>query len=237
MEYNIYCDESCHLEHDGINDMSIGAIWVSKANVPEINSRIREIKMKNKFNVKSEAKWTKVCKKHLQLYLDLVDLFFDISELKFRCLLIPDKSALDHERFNQTHDDWYYKMYFEMLSYIFDNSNEYNTYIDIKDTNSYRKAQKLKEVCSNSMYDFSQSVIQRLQPVRSDEIQIMQLVDLLIGAVGYQNRVFPNGTTRSQAKIDIIELIKKRSNYLLTRTTLLRESKCNLFVWDARNTL
>jgi len=110
-------------------------------------------------------------------------------------------------------------------------------YIDIKDTNSYRKAQKLKEVCSNSMYDFSQSVIQRLQPVRSDEIQIMQLVDLLIGAVGYQNRVFPNGTTRSQAKIDIIELIKKRSNYLLTRTTLLRESKCNLFVWDARNTL
>lgn len=124
-----------------------------------------------------------------------------------------------------------------MLKVILSPKDRYEIYIDIKDTNSYRKAQKLKEVCSNSMYDFSQSVIQRLQPVRSDEIQIMQLVDLLIGAVGYQNRVFPNGTTRSQAKIDIIELIKKRSNYLLTRTTLLRESKCNLFVWDARNTL
>lgn len=128
-------------------------------------------------------------------------------------------------------------MYFDMLKVILSPKDRYEIYIDIKDTNSYRKAQKLKEVCSNSMYDFSQSVIQRLQPVRSDEIQIMQLVDLLIGAVGYQNRVFPNGTTRSQAKIDIIELIKKRSNYLLTRTTLLRESKCNLFVWDARNTL
>ena len=128
-------------------------------------------------------------------------------------------------------------MYFDMLKVILSPKDRYEIYIDIKDTNSYRKAQKLKEVCSNSMYDFSQSVIQRLQPVRSDEIQMMQLVDLLIGAVGYQNRVFPNGTTRSQAKIDIIELIKKRSNYLLTRTTLLRESKCNLFVWDARNTL
>ena len=124
-----------------------------------------------------------------------------------------------------------------MLKVILSPKDRYEIYIDIKDTNSYRKAQKLKEVCSNSMYDFSQSVIQRLQPVRSDEIQIMQLVDLLIGAVGYQNRVFPNGTTRSQAKIDIIELIKKRSNYLLTRTTLLRENKCNLFVWDARKTL
>ena len=36
---------------------------------------------------------------------------------------------------------------------------------------------------------------------------------------------------------DIIDLIKKRSNYTLTRTTLLREDKCNLFVWDARDTL
>lgn len=23
--YNVYCDESCHLEHDCINDMVIGA--------------------------------------------------------------------------------------------------------------------------------------------------------------------------------------------------------------------
>jgi len=25
--YNIYCDESCHLEHDGIPTMVIGAVW------------------------------------------------------------------------------------------------------------------------------------------------------------------------------------------------------------------
>lgn len=27
MYYNIYCDESCYLEHDGINVMAFGAIW------------------------------------------------------------------------------------------------------------------------------------------------------------------------------------------------------------------
>ena len=234
MEYNIYCDESCHLEHDGINDMSIGAIWVSKANVLEINSRIREIKMKNKFNVKSEAKWTKVCKKHLQLYLDLVDLFFDISELKFRCLLIPDKSALDHERFNQTHDDWYYKMYFEMLSYIFDNSNEYNTYIDIKDTNSYQKSQKLYEVCCNSIYDFSGESIRKIQPIRSHEVEIMQLVDILIGAVTYANRNFSENHIKSSAKLQVIERIKQRSGRNISRTSMLRDYKFNLFIWRSR---
>lgn len=234
MEYNIYCDESCHLENDGINDMSIGAIWVPKANVPEINSRIRDIKIKNKFNVKSEAKWTKVCTKHLQMYLDLVDLFFDVSELKFRCLLIPNKSALDHERFNQTHDDWYYKMYFEMLSYIFDNSNEYNTYIDIKDTNSYRKSQKLHEVCCNSIYDFSGKSILKIQPIRSHEVEIMQLVDILIGAVTYANRNFSEKHIKSSAKLQIIERIKQRSGRNISKTSMLRDYKFNLFIWRSR---
>ena len=194
-------------------------------------------KVRNGISPSTELKWTKVSPAKVQAYKDIIDYFFDDDDLHFRAIIIPDKSKLNHAAFHQTHDEWYYKMYFDMLKVILSPKDRYEIYIDIKDTNSYRKAQKLKEVCSNSMYDFSQSVIQRLQPVRSDEIQIMQLVDLLIGAVGYQNRVFPNGTTRSQAKIDIIELIKKRSNYLLTRTTLLRESKCNLFVWDARNTL
>lgn len=27
MLYNVYCDETCHLENDGINDMILGAIW------------------------------------------------------------------------------------------------------------------------------------------------------------------------------------------------------------------
>ena len=237
MLYNVYCDETCHLEHDGINDMVIGAVWCPQNKLREINQRIKEIKARNGISPSTELKWTKVSPAKVQAYKDVIDYFFDDDDLHFRAIIIPDKAKLNHAAFHQTHDEWYYKMYFDMLKVILSPKDRYEIYIDIKDTNSYRKAQKLKDVCSNSMYDFSQSVIQRLQPVRSDEIQIMQLVDLLIGAVGYQNRVFPNGTTRSQAKIDIIELIKKRSNYLLTRTTLLRESKCNLFVWDARNTL
>lgn len=41
---NMYCDESCHLEHDGINVMGLGAVWCDKKHVREINERIREIK-------------------------------------------------------------------------------------------------------------------------------------------------------------------------------------------------
>lgn len=45
MLYNVYCDETCHLEHDGINVMVLGAIWCPQNKLKEINQRIRQIKV------------------------------------------------------------------------------------------------------------------------------------------------------------------------------------------------
>ena len=237
MLYNVYCDETCHLEHDGINVMVLGAVWCPQGKLKEINQRIRQIKERNGVSPTMELKWTKISPSKMDLYRDIVNYYFDDDDLHFRAVIIPDKSKLNHERFNQTHDDLYYKMYFDMLKVIFNPTDNYEVYIDIKDTNSHHKAQKLKEVCCNSLYDFSQRVIKRLQPIRSEEVQIMQLVDILIGAVGYENRNFPAEFEKSSAKKNIIELIKKRSGYTMKKTTLLREEKLNLLAWDARDTI
>lgn len=237
MLYNVYCDETCHLEHDGINVMVLGAVWCPQSKLKEINQRIRQIKERNGVSPTMELKWTKISPAKIDLYRDIVNYYFDDDDLHFRAVVIPDKSKLNHEQFHQTHDDWYYKMYFDMLKVIFNPTDNYEVYIDIKDTNSYRKAQKLKDVCCNSLYDFSQRVIKRLQPIRSEEVQIMQLVDILIGAVGYENRNFPAEFEKSAAKQNIIELIKKRSGYTMRKTTLLREEKLNLLAWDARETI
>lgn len=237
MLYNVYCDETCHLEHDGINVMVLGAVWCPQSKLKEINQRIRQIKERNGVSPTMELKWTKISPAKIDLYRDIVNYYFDDDDLHFRAVVIPDKSKLNHEQFHQTHDDWYYKMYFDMLKVIFNPIDNYEVYIDIKDTNSYRKAQKLKDVCCNSLYDFSQRVIKRLQPIRSEEVQIMQLVDILIGAVGYENRNFPAEFEKSAAKQNIIELIKKRSGYTMRKTTLLREEKLNLLAWDARDTI
>lgn len=232
--YNIYCDESCHLENDGINDMVLGAVWCPQAKLKEISERIKEIKAKYQVLPTSELKWTKIGPVKKELYTELLNYFFDCADLHFRCLIVPDKQQLDHVRFNQTHEDWYYKMYFDMLKVIFDPKDRYEVYIDIKDTNSHKKAEKLREVCSNNMYDFSGRIIRRIQPIRSNEVQIMQIVDILIGAVCYENRVFPEGFTKSKTKMELIDLIKERSGYRLKKSTLYKEDKFNIFVWDAR---
>lgn len=232
--FNIYCDESCHLENDGINVMVLGAVWCPKSKLREVNQRIKQIKTRNAIPSNTELKWTKVSPSKLQVYKDLIDYFFDDDDLHFRAVIVPDKTRLDHARFNQTHEDWYYKMYFDMLKIIFSPNDRYEIYIDIKDSHSHEKAQKLQEVCCNSMYDFSHRIISRLQPIRSEEVQVMQLVDLLIGALAYHNRVFSDSHKKSSAKLELIEQIQKRSGYSLKKNTLYREEKCNLLVWESR---
>lgn len=237
MEYNIYCDESCHLENDRINVMVLGGIWCPKSKAKDINHRIMEIKQDYGIDPVSEVKWTKISPSNELLYRNLVDYFFDDDDLHFRGLIVPDKSILDHQSFNQTHDDWYYKMYFDMLKTIFSPLDCYNVFIDIKDTHSFEKSQKMMEVCRNQALDFSGHIIKKVQPIRSNEVQIIQLSDILIGAMGYENRIFNDNVCRSPAKQNIISRIKKRSGYTLKRTTLYREEKINLLVWAPREAL
>lgn len=225
--YNIYCDESCHLENDKQNIMVLGAIWCPKIKAKEFFSEIREIKNKNNLNINFEIKWTKISPAKLNFYLDVVNYFFNNDNMHFRALIALEKDKLRHENFAQDHDTWYYKMYFNMLKVILDPKYRYRIYLDIKDTRSGIKMEKLHDVLCNNFYDFSRSVIEGVQSVNSQEIELLQLTDLLIGAVSYINR----GLSSSGAKLELINLIKKRSRYSLKATTLVREEKFNLFFW------
>lgn len=231
MLFNVYCDESCHLEHDGINVMALGAVWCPFDKVKQINTRITEIKEKHGVASSSEIKWSKVGPGKEQLYMDIIDFFFDDEDIHFRGLFVPDKNILNHERFRQTHDDWYHKMYFEMLKVVFSPQHTYNIYVDIKDTHSYVRFKKLKEVCGNNLYDFSASIIKKLQTIRSHEVQLMQLVDILTGALAYKNRIFPDYHVKSATKEKLICRVMQRSNYTLSKTTLYQEGKFNLLAW------
>ncbi|SNB14871.1 Phage P1-related protein in restrction modification operon RflA [Flavobacterium psychrophilum] len=227
MEYNIYCDESCHLENDDHKSMVIGAVWCAFTDKESIFERIREIKKEHKLKSNFEIKWGKVSTSKVDFYKDIINLFFDSDKLHFRALVIPEKAELDHDKYNQTHDEFYYKMYFDMLKIIISPNNTYNVYLDIKDTQGYDKVNRLHEVISNTHYDFSKKIVQKIQEVRSDEVSILQITDLLIGAFTYYHR----GLKENKAKLKLIELIKRRSGYSLEKSTLPTEKKFNYFIW------
>lgn len=230
--FNVYCDESCHLEKDGQEAMVLGAVWCPLERAREIAVRIREIKAKHGLPPGFEMKWVKVSPAKVQFYLDVMDYFFDDDDLHFRVLIVPEKSKLKHADFQQTHDEWYYKMYFDMLKVILHPDARYRIYLDYKDTQGAAKVAKLHDVLCNNMYDFSRQIIERVQLIRSHEVEILQLADLLIGAISYVNR----NLSTSAAKRRLVDRMRQRSGYMLTRTTLLRENKVNIFRWHATET-
>lgn len=230
MEYNIYCDESCHLQNDNSNVMVLGAIWCLKEKKREIFKRIRNIKEEHGLSATFEVKWNKVSPAKVDFYKHLIDYFFDDDDLHFRALVVPDKSILNHDQFNQTHDDFYYKMYFDLLKVILSPTNGYNIFIDIKDTKSQQKVEKLKEVLRNSHYDYNHHIVRNIQQIKSNEVELLPLADLLIGAVSYLHR----GLKESEAKMDLIKQIQKRSGYSLLHSTLYREEKSNIFIWKPK---
>lgn len=228
--YNIYCDESCHLEHDGLGVMVLGSICCPLDKTREIASQIRHIKETHGLPGKFEIKWTKISPAKVALYIELINYFFDNNDLSFRAIIVPDKSKLHHDTRDQTHDEWYYKMYFTSLKAILDPNCVYRIYLDIKDTHSNTRITKLQDVICNSLYDFNRKIIKSVQPVHSHEVEQIQLADLLTGAVSYANRQL----TSSPAKTALVSLIRSRSGYSLTQSTLLKEKKFNVFVWHAQ---
>jgi hypothetical protein len=229
---NIYCDESCYMENDPYKVFVLGAIWTPQEKTKEIFREIRSIKEKHNIPSYFEVKWVKISPSKLSFYSELIDYFFSNPNLNFRGVLVPDKKILNHGFFKQTHEEWYYKMYYELLRIIlnpeFNPDSSFNIYMDYKDSASGRRLKNLREVLCKSQYDFQMEKILQIQPVNSKEIELVQITDLLLGAIGYINRELHT----SKAKLAICEQIKTCSGLTLRNSTTMMQKKVNLLVWQ-----
>jgi len=102
--FNVYCDESCHLENDRQPIMVLGVVWCPLERTREVSARLRVIKDQHGLPPAFEIKWTKVSPAKLAFYLDILDYFFDNDALHFRALVVQDKSRLRHELYGQDHE-------------------------------------------------------------------------------------------------------------------------------------
>ena len=218
--FNLYCDESTHLIHDGHPYMLLSYISIA---YPQIRLAKEEIKaIKRKFNYTEERKWTNVHSATYKVYAELVDWFF-MNDLEFRAVVV-DKSQIDEKRADYSFNDFYFRMYFQLLHTKVDFQNRYNVFLDIKDTCSGEKLEKMKKIMSYN------SSIGTLQFIPSRESVFIQLADVLMGAINYNLRI-QKGDVKGNviAKLKLIEKIKRHSNISLNTTTPLSRNKFNLF--------
>jgi hypothetical protein len=210
--------------------MLLGALTCPALKAREVAVKLREIKRSNGMKPVFETKWTKVSNGKFGFYKETIDYFFCDPDLGYRAWVIPDKGQLDHDRFSQSHDQWYYKMYFQLLEPLISPDRLFRIYVDKKDTLGGEKIRKLHDVLCNSMYDFDHKIIENIQIVHSHEVEQIQLCDLLNGVVTYANR----GLRTSAAKLALVRHVEELTGRSLLKNTLLREPKLNVFHWRAQ---
>jgi hypothetical protein len=115
------------------------------------------------------------------------------------------------------------------LREIWQQNFTYNIFLDIKDTHGGDKVKRLHEILCSFHYDYRHETISQVQQVRSHEVELLQLTDLLMGAVTYANR----GLDSSCTKLEIINKIKEMSGFTLLKSTYPSEKKFNVFRWES----
>lgn len=213
--FNIYCDESCHLENDHKPFMFLGSISCAYPQVKVHTEQINNLKKKHNFY--AEIKWNKVNKTKLKFYIELIDYFF-ATDLRFRAIGV-DKSKVRAGDFNKSYDDHYYTMYYYLLNSKLNSQYTYNVYLDIKDTLSAYKVAKLKTIL-NVKY----GVFRNVQNIVSKESLLLQLTDFILGAISYNKN---DSEKKSDAKRILLDRIKKHCNVDLGETNY--NEKLNLF--------
>jgi hypothetical protein len=227
--FSVYCDESCHLPRDRIPIMAFGCTWCPNSEVRRLSDDLAALKAA--YSARGELKWTKTSPARLDFYKSILNWFMAEESIHFRAFVVLHKERLDHDAFNQgSHDTFYYKMYFSLLSKILSPDSCYTIYLDIKDTRSRLRIRKLRDVLCHDKYDFTHSMIERVQNIRSEESALIQLTDFLLGIVAYRNR----GLEDSYAKSELVRSVEKSINRSLLVSSPLAETKFNLFRFSPR---
>lgn len=212
---HIFADESRH-----VNDrfMVLGGISCNLMTISLITKKVQDLR--DKYNFFSEFKWTNISDKYLNLYKELLLIFFNDSNVIFKALII-DRQKLNHKQFNQNNKEvGFYKFYYQLILNMFvkdnlESNTKYIIHLDKRKT-SY-KLEDLKFYLNMGFSSkFKTNIIE--YPFRSVEVldskksEILQINDLLIGAIGYYKNEYHLKKSYKISKYSLIKFIQNEKD-------------------------
>lgn len=210
--WDVYIDESSQTKN---RYLLLGGVIIPKRTVEAASERLREARLPELPH--GEMKWGKVSRSKLSAYVRFVDCFFDSPEFvesDFHCLVV-DTSEIDHHSYNAGSKEIGFNKEIYQLATKFARLNEtgvFHLYPDYRETS--QKPEDLRNILNHGRHknkDGRDWPFRRCQFRDSSEVLMLQLVDILLGAVAYgKNRHFeqPN---RSASKLELARHIMRRA--------------------------
>ena len=221
----VYCDESRQVQS---RHMLIGGLWIPQDVESDFLSACAEYR--TRLNMTAELKWTKVSRTKLDAYKQFVDLYFQTPTIRFRCIVI-DTHKVDYHKYHEGDKELgFYKFYYQFLSRNIKAARDYQIFH--KNTEYWLYTDQIQNRSSNRLQDLKQHLNIRytarvVEPIDSHKSDPLQMVDVLLGAIGYGLE----GYNTSPAKVEMLSYIKRVAQIPSLRTYQARR---DFNVWHFR---
>lgn len=224
---HVYADES---RLKGERYMLIGGLWVPASAEPTLRADIARFRTAG--GVTAELKWKKVSRAKLPLYEDFVNIFFRHCEAAFHCIVI-DVTLLDYKTFSRGDSELgFYKFYFQLISRKLTSGYHYLVFTDARRNRRAYRLDALK-ICTNRWWAKQQGIpdavpVHAIEARDSRQEDLIQLTDVLLGAVGYAW----NEHAESPAKLNLVGYIEQQlGGASLREGTPPGRAKFNIWHW------
>ena len=186
-DFIFVADEAC-ISNDRYT--VVGGICMHKNTVDQVLNTLS--KYRKDYNMLAELKWSKISPQKLLEYEFLVDYFFamnNVNHLQFYCLVF-DSHQWNHKKFNDgDRDVGLSKLYYQLMLHKFvKNCGKSGTcYARIDKRNSTTVIEDVRKMINKAAYSkfgYCDSPLKQIVPMDSKNCDILQLNDVILGAVG-----------------------------------------------------
>lgn len=204
-DYIFVADEAC-ISNDRFT--VVGGVCMHKSTVDEVLANMREFRAQH--NMNAELKWTKISRQKLAEYEKLVDMFFamnNVNQLQFHCIIF-DSHEWNHRRYNDgDRDQGISKLYYQLILHrlIKTCGHAGTCYVRLDHRNSSTSLEDLRRMlnsAANNQFGLSDNPLKHVASINSKECDILQLNDVILGAVAAARNgkhLLPNCNPAKQA--------------------------------------
>ncbi len=229
---HIYGDES---RQTADRYMVIGGIIAQRENEQRFAEAMALYRQSQ--NMRSELKWTRVSDQKLKEYRALIDLFFSVNRAFHFKAIVVDTQEIDNRRYNKSDPELgFYKLMYQFLLHSFgaylQPADRCIVFLDQRTTSHY-KLSTLCAILNNGLrkkYGFEHQPVRNIQATNSKDSDLIQIADVLMGAIGYEMNGAHTRTGAKRGKVVLAEYIAQKAGLLNLQQPTPRSQK-HFSIW------